>query len=103
METTVVISTEVMIIQLITDDLKYYKLWNVLSICGNNTIPFHSNIQEAVFYLLGFRNPDQINEIREWYFSESDKALIIESSDNESFSVLAKEILNGLTGNRLIS
>lgn len=84
-----------LIIGFITDDLKVQKYHYNLSLIGLDSSPLDLNLHEGIFRLVGFKENDITEEIKQWYFQQTERVFNI-VHDEKAFQYLASEILEGL-------
>lgn len=85
------------IITLIADDLRVSKLINGLTKIGLDASNFNSKIHETIFLLIGFKKYQQTDELKDWYFQQSERIFRIElTADEKDLNTLANDIYSGL-------
>ena len=85
------------IIQLITDDLRISKLLHGLTLTGLDATHFNTSIHETVFLLIGFKKYEQTEELKDWYFNQTERIIPIElTAIDGEITKLAHEIYSGL-------
>lgn len=86
------------ILKLIKDDLRISKLLHKLSRVGLDVEYFNTQLHEAIFLLIGFKKNQQTEELKDWYFRESEKIFQVReiANLNAEIEVLAAEIYNEL-------
>lgn len=86
-----------LIIGFIADDLKVQKYHYNLSLIGLESSPLNLNLHEGIFRLVGFKENDISEEIKQWYFQQTERVFTIDFiNDEKAFLDLTTEILNGL-------
>jgi hypothetical protein len=86
-----------LIIGFIADDLKVQKHFYNLSLSGLDTTPLQLNLHEGIFQLVGFKKNEISEEVKQWYFQQSEKVFGIDTiKDEDTLNKLATEILDGL-------
>ena len=85
------------IIHLITDDLRISKLIHGLTATGLEANAFNTTIHETVFLLIGFKKYQQTDELKEWYFKQTERIVPIElTAIDGGINQLSQEIYSGL-------
>lgn len=64
-----------LIINLIKDELVHTKLLDGFSGIGFDMSEYHLNLNEAVFFIAGFRSSQITSELKEWYFRKIEDAM----------------------------
>lgn len=86
-----------LIVGFIADDLKMQKHFYNLSLSGLDSTPLQLNLHEGIFILVGFRKDEITEEVKQWYFQQSEKVFGIDTfKDETALYELAGEILEGL-------
>ena len=86
-----------LIIVFISDDLKVQKHFYNLSLSGLDTTPLQLTLHEGIFQLVGFKKHEITEEVKQWYFQQSEKVFGIDTiNDEKALQELAAEILEGL-------
>lgn len=86
-----------LIVGFISDDLKVHKHFHNLSLSGLDTTPLHLNLHERIFILVGFKEMDISDEVKTWYFQQTERVYTIDTINNENkLYDLSTEILDGL-------
>lgn len=86
-----------LIIGFIADDLKVQKYHYNLSLIGFDSSPLNLNLHYGIFRLVGFKENDISEEIKQWYFQQTERVFAIDIvNDEKAFLDLTTEILNAL-------
>lgn len=90
-----------LIINLISDDLKVHKYLYNLSLSGIDTNPLQLQLHDGIFLLIGFKMNEVTEEIKQWYFHQTERVFNIDiSNDQQALQNLSAEILYGLLKER---
>ena len=84
------------IVDLIIDDLKITKLLNGISMTGLDTTIYQTNIYKVLLLLLGIQSRYQTEELKDWYFKQTERIYDIELSDTKEVYEIAGQIMVGL-------
>lgn len=86
-----------LIVGFIADDLKVQKYHYNLSLIGLDSSPLNLNLHEGIFRLVGFKENEISEEIKQWYFQQTERVFTIDiPNDEKAFIDLTTEILDGL-------
>jgi hypothetical protein len=86
-----------LIVGFITDDLKVQKHYHNLSLSGLDTSPLELNLHNGIFILVGFKENNITDEIKQWYFKQTERIYNIDIiNDEKALRNLSSEILEGL-------
>ena len=86
-----------LLVGLITDDLKISNHLYHLGRSGADTNSFKFELHERIFTLAGLTKETNTEQIREWYYTEAEKANEFDIiSDEKAFFKLSVEIYEGL-------
>ncbi|TSJ41163.1 hypothetical protein [Fluviicola chungangensis] len=86
-----------LIIGFIIDDLKVQKHYYNLSLSGLDTTPLQLNLHDGIFILVGFKEIDITEEIKQWYFKQTERVFTMDiTNDEKALRNLSSEILEGL-------
>lgn len=86
-----------LIVGFIADDLKMQKHFYNLSLGGLDSTPLQLNLHEGIFILVGFKKDEITEEVKQWYFQQSERVFNIDTFNDEiAINKLAAEILEGL-------
>lgn len=90
-----------LIINLISDDLKVQKHLYNLNLSGVDTNSLQLQLHDGIFLLVGFKMNEVTEEIKQWYFHQTERVFTIDiSNDQQAFQNLSAEILYGLLKER---
>lgn len=89
-----------LIIGFITDDLKVQKHYYNLSLSGLDTTSLQLNLEEGIFILVGFKENNISDDIKQWYFKQTERVFNIDTNDEKALRNLSSEILEGLLKER---
>jgi|GEM_PF-5486397 len=85
------------ITNLIVQDIKVTKLWNGFAVLGDEVNSYRPQLSEIIFEMIGVEKNEKGEELKDWYFSQTDKACQLDITDNTSIYKLAGEIFLGIS------
>ena len=82
--------------QLIVEDMKVNKLLGGLAALGLDAESYRPQLSQVVFQMVGVQEGNKGQQLREWYFQQTEKVHQLKIDDVEKIYSLAGEVFLGL-------